>query len=126
MFMHVRATEIDEFIKGVYRLWVENHGRPIKVEMKRWLNELSFNIMSKMEVGRRFVEPGSVDERNELQRLIREFFRLLRLFALSNWFPFLQWMDWKGAEEDHEEDCWGTGFHHWEGAGGAPPPLARE
>ncbi|KAJ8625566.1 hypothetical protein MRB53_034096 [Persea americana] len=99
MLKHVRATEIDERMKGLYRQWVENHGRPIKVEMKQWLHDLNFSIMSKMVLGTRFVGAKEESEGKELQRLIGEFFRLLRVFVVSDAFPFLKWMDWKGQKK---------------------------
>ncbi|KAJ8625567.1 hypothetical protein MRB53_034097 [Persea americana] len=99
MLKHVRATEIDECMKALYRGWVENDGCPVKVEMKQWLHDLNFSIVWKMVVGKQCVGVGEDDEGKELQRLTVEFFRLFMAFVVSDAFPFLKWVDWMGKKK---------------------------
>ena len=99
MLKHVRATEIDECMKALYRGWVENDGCPVKVEMKQWLHDLNFSIVWKMVVGKQCVGVGEDDEGKELQRLTVEFFRLFMAFVVSDAFPFLKWVDWMGEKK---------------------------
>ncbi|XP_058070122.1 cytochrome P450 CYP82D47-like [Magnolia sinica] len=97
--MHVRATEISTCMDGLYGLWIENDQRPVKMDMKKWLYGLAFNILAKMIIGKRFF--GTIDGDDEavrVRRVMQQVSYLGGVFVPSDALPFLKWMDLQGHE----------------------------
>ncbi|XP_058081651.1 cytochrome P450 CYP82D47-like [Magnolia sinica] len=98
-FKHIRATEIDTCVKGIYNLWVNNRKEPVTVEMKRWFGDLTFNATVMMVAGKRFFGTNISDDEDEAQRFrcgTSELLRLTGVFVVSDALPFLKWMDLGG------------------------------
>ncbi|KAL5987207.1 hypothetical protein ACLOJK_041204 [Asimina triloba] len=100
---HVRVGEIDECMKGLYRRWVENGRRPVQVEMKQRLFELTFNVLIMMIVGKRFFGDilGGTDEAEaiKIRQLMERSSYLSGVFVLSDVLPFLKSLDLQGHEK---------------------------
>ncbi|XP_068655278.1 demethylepipodophyllotoxin synthase-like [Aristolochia californica] len=45
---HLRATEVGLSIKHLHELWEKNYKLPVKVDMKEWFQDLTFNIIVMM------------------------------------------------------------------------------
>lgn len=100
---HVRATEIDEYIKELYNSWVKNGNRPVQVEMKQSFGELTFNIVVMMVAGKRYFGKKITGEEGEARRFrqaMLQFFHLTGVFVPSDALPFLKWVDLKGYLKD--------------------------
>ncbi|GMY28562.1 cytochrome P450 CYP82D47-like [Fagus crenata] len=98
---YVRVSEVEMFLKGLYKLWTKkkNESGQILVEMKEWFGDMSLNVILRMVAGKRYFGVGDVDHEKEArccQKAVREFFRLLGLFVLSDAIPYLGWLDWGG------------------------------
>ncbi|XP_022861394.1 cytochrome P450 82C4-like [Olea europaea var. sylvestris] len=102
MLKHVRVSEIDMGIKELYRLWIQNGSCPFLVELNRWLEDLTLNLIVRMVAGKRYFGAGSTCddmEARRCQKAISEFFHLIGIFTLSDAFPNMQWMDLQGHEK---------------------------
>ncbi|XP_020209804.1 cytochrome P450 82A3-like, partial [Cajanus cajan] len=53
---HVRVSEVQTSIKELYDVWCreKNEGNYVSVEMKQWLSHLTFNMVVRMVVGKRY------------------------------------------------------------------------
>nr|BBD34746.1 putative cytochrome P450 [Eschscholzia californica subsp. californica] len=104
---HVWVSEIQTSIKQLYKLWVkgtkEEEVKPVLIELKKWVSDLMLNISVRIIVGKRF-EFGSntsgCDEAVKFQKALRELFRLMGMFVLSDAMPFLGWLDLGGYEKE--------------------------
>ncbi|XP_077216361.1 xanthotoxin 5-hydroxylase CYP82C4-like [Tasmannia lanceolata] len=95
----VRITEIDLVIKELYGLCVKNDQNPVKVDMKRWFIDLTFNVAVMMIAGKRYFRYSGECEEGEARRFqqaIDQLKHLTVLFIVSDAFPFLEWMDFGG------------------------------
>ncbi|KAM7280017.1 hypothetical protein ACFE04_007151 [Oxalis oulophora] len=97
MLKHVRISEVEMGIKELYRSSVENVSRPVVVELKRWLEDLTLNMIVRMVAGKRFEEDD--DESRRCQVAINQFFHLIGIFVLGDALPFLGWLDFQGHEK---------------------------
>ncbi|KAA8528591.1 hypothetical protein F0562_035946 [Nyssa sinensis] len=99
MLGHVRASEVKESIKKIYELWVKNRSASdkVKVEMKRWLGDLSLSMMVRILAGKQYL----IDEENgvRFQKAINKFFEQMGMFLVSDAIPFLRWFDLGGHEK---------------------------
>eukprot|EP00262_Sarcandra_glabra_P011849 TRINITY_DN292_c0_g1_i1.p1 TRINITY_DN292_c0_g1~~TRINITY_DN292_c0_g1_i1.p1 ORF type:complete len:533 (-),score=52.84 TRINITY_DN292_c0_g1_i1:198-1565(-) len=96
---HVRTKEVHTRINELYGLCVANGRAPIKVEMKRWFEELVFNVMVMMIAGKRCfgaVSAGEEEEARRFRKAAKEFFALSGAFNISDVLPFLNWLDLQG------------------------------
>ncbi|KAK3015136.1 hypothetical protein RJ639_006286 [Escallonia herrerae] len=103
MLKHVRASEVDMGIQELYRLWGQNGSRPVLVELKKWLEELTLNVVVRMVAGKRYFGAGVAcddGEARRCQKAISQFFRLIGIFVVSDAIPFLWWLDLQGHEKE--------------------------
>ncbi|KAF6143964.1 hypothetical protein GIB67_017572 [Kingdonia uniflora] len=102
----VTSSEIGASIKELYEVWEHNQGKEglALVEMKRWLGDLTLNVVLRMVVGKRhFSRTTTGSDGGESQRCLkamRNFFRLAGLFNVSDIFPFLERFDLQGYERE--------------------------
>ncbi|XP_010934114.1 xanthotoxin 5-hydroxylase CYP82C4-like [Elaeis guineensis] len=101
---HVRASEVDAFAKTLYGLCRRGDEGPARVEISKWFQELTFNVVVKMVAGKRCFVYGAVDDggSSESRRFIgaiQRMMELLRAFVISDVVPFLKWMDFGGYEK---------------------------
>ncbi|XP_068655284.1 cytochrome P450 CYP82D47-like [Aristolochia californica] len=96
---HLRATEVGLSIKHLHELWEENNKLPVKVDMKEWFVDLTFNTIVMMIAGKRYFGSNitaDLEEARRAKKAIGEFFVLLGAFVPSDALPFLEWLDLKG------------------------------
>ncbi|KAJ4973819.1 hypothetical protein NE237_006993 [Protea cynaroides] len=99
MLKHIRALEIKALVKDLYK----GGQNSSLVDMKKWFGDLTFNIIVRMVVGKRYFDPESsaADAKEALrcQEGIRDFFHYIGLFVVSDAFPFLEGLDLQGYEK---------------------------
>ncbi|KAF4346228.1 hypothetical protein G4B88_021774 [Cannabis sativa] len=98
MLKQVRISEVEVGIRGLYK------SCKVVVELSRWLEDLTLNMVVRMVAGKRyFGAPGSDDqsgdEARRCHKAISEFFRLIGIFVVSDAVPFLWWLDLNGHEK---------------------------
>ncbi|XXG55691.1 hypothetical protein AAC387_Pa03g3301 [Persea americana] len=100
LLKHVRAAEVDSCMKELYVSWEKNGKRPVHIEMKQQLGDLTFNIVVMMITGRRYfgrsVTEGEEGEARKFRNAMIELFHLAGMFVLSDSIPFLKWLDLGG------------------------------
>ncbi|XWS55280.1 hypothetical protein CRYUN_Cryun10bG0161800 [Craigia yunnanensis] len=94
LLKHVRETEINYLLKGLYEESVENGGVAV-VLMREKFADLAMNVIVKMMTGKRYGGPdGRNDEESKrCQKALNEFFYLAGLLTVSDAVPFLGWID---------------------------------
>ncbi|XP_068647692.1 cytochrome P450 CYP82D47-like [Aristolochia californica] len=96
---HLRATEVGLSIKHLHELWEENNKLPVKVDMKEWFLDLTFNTIVMMIAGKRYFGSNITADPEEARRAkqaMSEFAVLVGTFVASDAVPFLEWLDLKG------------------------------
>ncbi|XP_042495150.1 cytochrome P450 CYP82D47-like [Macadamia integrifolia] len=74
MVKHVRASEIEAFIKELYKKWEEKEGgqnKQVLVDMKKWFADLTLNIIVRMVAGKRYFANKASDA-EELKEWLKE------------------------------------------------------
>lgn len=110
MLKHVRIMEIDTCIKELYtRSGVQV--QPIRVEMKQWFEDLTFNVVVVMITGKRYIGSSNIEDGVDIRRFqkaLNQFLFLLKSSAPLIAFPFLEWFDfggYKGAMKCTAAEC---------------------
>ncbi|KAJ1389369.1 Cytochrome P450 [Sesbania bispinosa] len=70
MLKHVRVSELNMGIRDLYNSWVQNGSKPVMVELNRWLDDLTLNMVVRMVCRKRYFDA----------------------------LPFLGWFDFQGHE----------------------------
>ncbi|XP_047176209.1 cytochrome P450 82A4-like [Vigna umbellata] len=104
---HVRVSEVQTSIRELYTLWCSQKGESgyASVELKQWFSHLTFNMVLRMLVGKRYFGGENVDD-EKAQRCVRaveEFMRLVGVFAVGDAIPWLRWLDFGGHEKAMKE-----------------------
>ncbi|KAG7946485.1 hypothetical protein I3843_14G041300 [Carya illinoinensis] len=92
---HVRASEVESLVKDVYSV-CENNG---VVDISDLLEHMTFNIILRALVGKRFSSSEYGERNSEGNRIrsgIKEALRLSGVFVMSDAIPYLEWMDFQG------------------------------
>nr|AGC29951.1 CYP82D61 [Sinopodophyllum hexandrum] len=100
---HVWHSEISISSKELYKLWETQKIDFCLVDMKQWLADLTLNMSVKMVVGKRDFGSASACEETEsrkCQKAMRSMFRFVGLFMLSDYLPYLGWLDLGGYEKE--------------------------
>ncbi|KAA8528584.1 hypothetical protein F0562_035939 [Nyssa sinensis] len=103
MLKHVRASEVDMGIRELYNLCSQNNSRPVLVELQRWLEDLTLNVVVRMVAGKRYFGTGAAcdyGEARRCQKAISQFFHLIGIFVVSDALPYLWWLDLQGHEKE--------------------------
>ncbi|XP_058069218.1 cytochrome P450 CYP82D47-like [Magnolia sinica] len=99
LIKHIQVDEINTCVKELYGRWVDNHERPVTVEMSKTFFDLTFNVIGRMIVGKRFFGYQVAHDNAEAAR-VREVMKqssyLNGVFVVSDALPFLKWMDLQG------------------------------
>lgn len=104
LLKHIRTTEIELSLKDLYLKWSANtaingYQLPIKVDMKEWLGDLTFNITTMNLAGKRYFGANVIGDEaaaRKYRELIDRFFYLAGLFLISDAIPCLEWLDLGG------------------------------
>ncbi|XP_031384163.1 xanthotoxin 5-hydroxylase CYP82C4-like [Punica granatum] len=90
----VWETEINLFLRDLYKLWVKNGHCPVQVEMKERIGDLTMNIGVWTIAGKRYRSTGGSDEElRRGQKALADFFQLVGQFMYSDAIPSLGWLD---------------------------------
>ncbi|KAG6674818.1 hypothetical protein I3842_15G065000 [Carya illinoinensis] len=106
LLSHVRVSEVETSLEQLYKVWTkhrDNSGQ-VMVELKQWIGDMNLNLIVRMVAGKRYQFSTSIEDHNKekarsLQKALREFFRLLGLFVVSDAIPCLGWLDLGGHEK---------------------------
>ncbi|KAH6755793.1 hypothetical protein C2S53_009638 [Perilla frutescens var. hirtella] len=98
---NVRVSETMQSINELYRVYEEKNDGSGKVllDMKRWLGDLSLNVILRLVVGKRFHCRVDAEQTRRCREVMRDFFHLAGLFLPADAFPFLGWLDFGGYEK---------------------------
>nr|XP_034895274.1 LOW QUALITY PROTEIN: cytochrome P450 CYP82H23-like [Populus alba] len=104
MFRHVREDEVRDAVGALYQQWIGNksNSQKLLVEMKRWFNDITLNVILKIIVSKRYVDyaiHGEEKPSDEWRDSLRAFLELSGMFVVSDALPFLRWLDLGGAEK---------------------------
>ncbi|KAI3820498.1 hypothetical protein L1987_08046 [Smallanthus sonchifolius] len=97
MLEHLRVSELRVSIKNIYDVWLENKKDMVKVEMSSWFDELVLNIMVKIVSGNWF--SSNDHEGDRFRVVIKNFFELLGVFEVSDFIPYLKFLDVSGYKK---------------------------
>ncbi|KAI3767296.1 hypothetical protein L2E82_17391 [Cichorium intybus] len=117
MFGHIRASEIRASIRDLYDCCAMNkkgeNSEMVKVEMSQWFGNLILNIMVRIIRGKRFL-PGD-QEGIRFQKVARKFFELMGAFAVSDFIPYLSFLDVGGFAKEMKKTATDLDdiFHGW-------------
>lgn len=110
----IRTTEVDLSIKELYVQWIGNSKLPIKVDLKKWFGDLTFNNVTMHLAGKRYFGANViVDEKTvvKYREMINRFFYLGGLFVVSDAIPWLEWLDLGGHIKEMKRV--GKGLHQF-------------
>ncbi|KAJ1381074.1 Cytochrome P450, partial [Sesbania bispinosa] len=101
---HVRALEGQTSIKELFNVWSskKNGDGYVLVELKQWFTQLTFNMVLRMAVGKRYFGAMNMVDEQEAQRSIKalkEYMRLMGVFTVADAIPYLRWFDFGGHEK---------------------------
>ncbi|KAK9066706.1 hypothetical protein SSX86_014029 [Deinandra increscens subsp. villosa] len=99
MLKHVRISEIRTFMKDINQACMRNKeggdgSSMVKVEMREFFANLILNFITRAIAGKRF-SPGD-KEAVEIHRVVRKFFEFLGTFVVSDFIPFVKFLDLGG------------------------------
>ncbi|XP_071731467.1 cytochrome P450 CYP82D47-like [Rutidosis leptorrhynchoides] len=102
---HLRVSELRSSIKDIYEAWVDNkkieNSDMVKVEMSQWFGNLVLNIVVIIITGKRF-SPN--DEQGvRFQTVVKKYFHLFGAFVVSDFVPFLKFLDVGGYIKSMKE-----------------------
>ncbi|KAI3506932.1 hypothetical protein L1887_21585 [Cichorium endivia] len=91
-FRDVRSTEVKNFINELSFFSQKN----AVMDMSKWFENVTFNITIKMLARKRFSNQDCVESNNEdshVHEAIKKGLYLSGVFVVSDFFPYLEWMD---------------------------------
>ncbi|PWA84285.1 cytochrome P450 82A4 [Artemisia annua] len=99
---HIRVSELKASINNIYEAWVNNrksgtNSDMVKVEMSHWFGTLIFNIVVRIIYGKRFSPKD--EEGIHFQMVVREYFKLFGAFVVSDFMPYLKFLDIGGYDK---------------------------
>ncbi|XP_076934541.1 cytochrome P450 CYP82D47-like [Bidens hawaiensis] len=98
---HVRVSELRASVTDIYEAWINNkrcsNSGKVKVDMSQWLGNYLLNILVRINSGRRL--SSNNEEGVRFQRVVRKFFELLGAFVVSDYIPYLKWVDMGGYKK---------------------------
>lgn len=111
----IRTTEVDLSINELYMQWIGNSKPPIKVDLKEWFGDLTFNNITMHLAGKRYfganMNIGDEKTVGKYREMINRFFYLGGLFIVSDAIPWLEWMDLGGHIKEMKRV--GKGLHQF-------------
>ncbi|KAM3341938.1 hypothetical protein P3S68_026904 [Capsicum galapagoense] len=106
MFSHIREFEVKSAVKQTYEYCLKNKSSnlhdAVKMEMKKWFENLIMNTMLKMLFGVRYTDKED-EQRSKAHKAIRRFNELLVASAVADFLPYLRWLDIGGHEKAMKE-----------------------
>ncbi|KAJ8762231.1 hypothetical protein K2173_007387 [Erythroxylum novogranatense] len=104
LLKHVRISEVETSVKEMYKHWTtrEDGSSHVSLELKRWLGELTRNVILRMIAGKKnnvANAEGNEEEVRKWQKAMRDVSHHLGMFVLRDAVPFLGWLDVGGHEK---------------------------
>ncbi|BAU01194.1 hypothetical protein LR48_Vigan10g259900 [Vigna angularis] len=109
---HIRISEVQTSFKELYDLCYtsvnnkkdseSSYGAATLVDMKEWLEHLTFNIIVRTVVGKRYFGVVHVEGKEKAERFMKnldEFMNLMGTFTVADGVPCLRWLDLGGHEK---------------------------
>ena len=110
---HIRVSEVQTSIKELCNLCYtsvnnknkkenESYSAATLVDMKEWFAHLTFNIIVRMVVGKRYFGVVHVEGKEKAERFLKnleEFMNLMGTFTVADGVPCLRWFDFGGYEK---------------------------
>ena len=109
LLTHIRVSEVQTSIKELFSFWKnrKDENGYLLVEMKKWFNELAFNIVLRMVAGKRYFGESVMvkeEEANRCLNALRDYMRLTGVFPIADAVPFLRWFDFGGHEKNMKQN----------------------
>jgi len=109
LLTHIRVSEVQTSIKELFSFWKNRRDENgyLLVEMKKWFNELAFNIVLRMVAGKRYFGESVMvkeEEANRCLNALRDYMRLTGVFPIADAIPFLRWFDFGGHEKNMKQN----------------------
>ncbi|TXG52312.1 hypothetical protein EZV62_021481 [Acer yangbiense] len=96
-FKLVRESEMKTSLKELYELWSKNKStscsNKVLVDMKRWFEDVTLNVILRIIVGKR------CSENDRWKEELTTFFEWHGKFLVSDALPFLRWLDIGGDQK---------------------------
>ncbi|XP_071714099.1 LOW QUALITY PROTEIN: xanthotoxin 5-hydroxylase CYP82C4-like [Rutidosis leptorrhynchoides] len=89
-FCHIRNSEVNDSIVDLFKL--QSGGRAPVLNMSKWFENITFNIIIRVLAGKRFSEEG-YNEDVHVKEAITEGLYISGAFVVSDFFPFLERID---------------------------------
>ncbi|KAJ8771559.1 hypothetical protein K2173_026736 [Erythroxylum novogranatense] len=104
MLKQVRESELKAAVEGLYLKWDNSvsGSNKLLVDMQKWFWDVALNMILKIIVGKRYVEYTCCNDKEQKggwRKELRLFFELSGKFSVSDFLPFLRWMDLGGVEK---------------------------
>lgn len=104
---HIRVSEVQTSIKELFNVWSRgeksrNESNYMLVDMSQWFEHLTFNMVVRMVVGKRYFGAIDVEGHDKAQRFMknmRNFMTLIGTFTVADGVPWLRWLDLGGHEK---------------------------
>lgn len=106
---HVRVSEVQTSIKELFDVWCskknESHSSNyMLVDLKEWFTHLTFNMVLRMVVGKRYFGAKTiVEEAQRSVRALKEIMRLFGVITVGDVIPCLKWFDFGGHMKAMDE-----------------------
>ncbi|KAJ0765533.1 putative cytochrome P450 [Helianthus annuus] len=96
-FKNVRDSEVKNSVKELSLLSLKKGGQSSIVEMNKWFDHITFNIIIRILAGKRFSngcsDEGNNNEDSHVKQAITRGLYVSGVFVVSDIFPYLEWMD---------------------------------
>ncbi|CAK8533665.1 unnamed protein product [Lathyrus sativus] len=84
---HIRASEVRTSIKELFDVWSRknsesNSSNYVLVDMKQWFTQLTFNMVLRMVVGKRYFGARTNVDEEEAQRSVKALKKMMHLFGV--------------------------------------------
>ncbi|XP_047318520.1 cytochrome P450 CYP82D47-like [Impatiens glandulifera] len=99
---HVRVSETRASIQQLYKLWADKrddftlntHTSGVLVEMRRWILDLTTNVIFMMIFGKRYSgDDLAKEEARKCQMILKRFTYLFGANVMGDMIPWLRWLD---------------------------------
>ena len=98
---HVRVAQVNSSIKDLYSLCITNGGLAPKVDIGKWFEHVTFNIVTHLLARKTFPSSSStcsdrIGDAWHFKEAIQKALYLSGVFVLSDFIPWLEWVDFGG------------------------------
>ncbi|KAK2365727.1 cytochrome P450 82A3 [Trifolium repens] len=103
-YQHVRVSEVQTSIKELFDIWFRKKNESyssnyVLVDMKQWFTQITFNMVLRIVVGKRYFGAKTNVDEKEAQRSVKALNKMMHLFGvitIGDVIPWLKWFDFGG------------------------------